>query len=1325
MKSKSAKAVLISIIVSLVIVIAVSLVLLLWALPSGAIESMALSHFLTALTPVLGISLIMATSALWIKAGKKKPQPPFDEDVIKEPSSYDSPLYGDLDADDYVSPFNVKSMTPEDWDYIEEFEGLPEKQKKRILASMEKPIERPNINFDDLSENYPFTESFDFYNVPFDTYAFDKPETPKITPFVEKEPEALPELEEFPEVDFGEDRLFESPLAPKLRDMLFNPEYSTNKLEGDKVLIARNDDFKLKRPIYRLTAAEGAIDFVWHKDEKEREPQEKYIAPSILWKMIGEFLIKLKPVNVKKNTKTIAPSVQEIESEETIEKKKALATVEESIDAYALLSLPENVKENPEALEEKQETANTVSAVKYQSENSISDDATTEEAFSSLMSPASEVYTANNSRSYASENTSAENDEIIPSDKADEISPIEAVPTAKLDVTSGIYDISYHEEFDSESDAFVIKYDHSKKEEPIVSASTPEKSNQIQANASKEEEPTYTETLPENPLFSLDENEGEKGSDPYTIKYKHDTLPEMTSFEFDVEKPQVKKETSEGSNNEQAIVPFQKNEVALKEFDKIIPFDDNRDIQVKEKGEIANIQSSEVSPTLPPFSSYEFEVSAPTTPFPTTPSDKDDNRESDAILSDFADFNAINDDYRNDLLDSFNALKRDEEVPSYENAESDEEITADSEETEPKYIPNKLLGDNPTLIEAYDALMKCGVFTTFSFDVDMPATSPKVEIIAEKEEEIVLDFPTVKENSLVPEFDELFTPSDMYDKVISLKHRESYDALPLPEKMPLTRARSIVPFGWLEDKGEPLPKEEYIAPTDEQIAKGEFAAKLSPVDIIKHPITAAENAVNFAWNADTMERPEPEAYIAPNEEQIEKGEFIAKLAPSKAESIEFVKEDKENSLVPEFDELFTPSDMYDKVLSLKHRESYDALPLPEKMPLTRARSIVPFGWLEDKGEPLPEEEYIAPTDEQIAKGEFVAKLSPIDIIKHPITAAENAVNFAWNADTMERPEPEAYIAPNEEQIEKGEFIAKLAPSKASEEPSFAEDIYNDQQVEEVIEETIEDYSEAEDKENSLVPEFDELFTPSDMYDKVLSLKHRESYDALPLPEKMPLTRARSIVPFGWLEDKGEPLPEEEYIAPTDEQIAKGEFVAKLSPVDISKLPSVEDEEVPEIDETVEEIVLDDEDEDSLVAEPIEASPVEEKSESQDYEETPRQEETEQVEEVEQTPETFTQAFNDILEIEMSEARKFDYELTIARIISEKADDIARLDIEAMAFMEDTNKLCIIFPCQTKAEATELIRLIKDAVGDKNMKVRIAELRGRGITAAVFSLEIFR
>ena len=1126
MKSKSAKAVLVSIIISLVIVIAVSLVLLLWALPSGVIESVALAHFLTALVPVLGVSLIMAISSLWIKAGKKKKQPPFDEDVIKEPSSYDSPLYGDLDADDYVAPFKVKSMTPADWDYIEEFEGLPEKQKKRILASMKKPIERPDIKFEDLSANYPFTESFDFYNVPFDTFAFDKPEVPKITPFVEKEKEEEAPLEEFPFVEFGKERLFESPLAPSLRNMLFNPEYSIQKLDDEKVLIAKNDDFKLKRPIYRLTAAEGAIDFVWHKDEKERESNEAYIAPSMLWKMIGEFLIKLKPVNVKKAQKTIAPSVQKIESENDIERKKALATVEESIDAYALLSLPENVEENPEALEAEEEVKNAIPIVKYASDGVVNDGASTEEAFSSLMSPSSEVYKASAPHSYNIKNADIEkSDEVISADEEaeEENEPVAITPSAHLEVTSGIYDISYHEEFENESEEVVYKYDHSKKEEPLPQAK----------DTSKEEvNPTYTETLPENPLFSLDENTPEEGSDAYTIKYTHDELPPFTTFEFDVEKPQAK--STETKVNEQSIVPVIKNEVALKEFDAIIPFDDNREIQVKEKGEIAHIQSSEVSPTLPPFDSFEFEVSSPNNPMPPRPDEDKDKHETEAVLSDFPEINAENNDYRNDLLDSFNALKRNEEVPSFESADTDKVEAEEDEVSEPKYVPNKPISENPTLDEAYDAFMKCGVFTDFAFDVEK----------AQPLEKKVYDIPEGREEV-----------------------QNAFASLPLPEKMPLTRAKSIVPFSWLEDKGEALPEEEYIAPTEEQIAKGEFAAKLSP---------------------------------------------------SKAD------ENRENSLVPEFDELYTPSDMYDKVLSLKHRESYEALPLPEKMPLTRAKSIVPFSWLEDKGEALPEEEYIAPTEEQIAKGEFAAKLSP---------------------------------------------------SKAD-----------------------------ENKENSLVPEFDELYTPSDMYDKVLSLKHRESYEALPLPEKMPLTRARSIVPFSWLEDKGEALPEEEYIAPTEEQIAKGEFAAKLSPVDISKLPE-------------EKIASDTEIENATIENKDVLDGVEEASE-EDIEELIKEAEKE-------PPQTFIEAFNDILEIEMSEAKKFDYELTIARIISEKADDIARLDLEAMAFMEDTDKLCIIFPCQTKNEATELIRLIKDAVGDKNMKVRIAELRKRGITAAVFSLEIFK
>ena len=107
------------------------------------------------------------------------------------------------------------------------------------------------------------------------------------------------------------------------------------------------------------------------------------------------------------------------------------------------------------------------------------------------------------------------------------------------------------------------------------------------------------------------------------------------------------------------------------------------------------------------------------------------------------------------------------------------------------------------------------------------------------------------------------------------------------------------------------------------------------------------------------------------------------------------------------------------------------------------------------------------------------------------------------------------------------------------------------------------------------------------------------------------------------------------------------------------------------------------------------------------------------------PETFSEEFSSILELEMESARQLNYELTIARVTSEKTDDIMKLDFEALAFKESDNRICMIFQCQNKQEASALLNMIKEVIQDKSMRIRMAELRGRNIDAAVFSKEILR
>ena len=141
MKSKFTKAILISILVSVGIIALLSVALLFWLFPSGIVTRASLDSFLISFIPVIAAGIVLAISLLWIESANyslNKVAADYDPDAIN-PSGYDSPLYNSVNEEKYYdSSFLKGSPIPEDWERIEEYDPLNEKQKNRINAKTAK-----------------------------------------------------------------------------------------------------------------------------------------------------------------------------------------------------------------------------------------------------------------------------------------------------------------------------------------------------------------------------------------------------------------------------------------------------------------------------------------------------------------------------------------------------------------------------------------------------------------------------------------------------------------------------------------------------------------------------------------------------------------------------------------------------------------------------------------------------------------------------------------------------------------------------------------------------------------------------------------------------------------------------------------------------------------------------------------------------------------------------------------------------------------------------------------------------------------------------------
>ena len=638
-------------------------------------------------------------------------------------------------------------------------------------------------------------------------------------------------------------------------------------------------------------------------------------------------------------------------------------------------------------------------------------------------------------------------------------------------------------------------------------------------------------------------------------------------------------------------------------------------------------------------------------------------------------------------------------------------------------------------------------------------------------------------------------------------------------------------------------------------------------------LSAAKSIVDFTWNKDTMKRPEGEMYIAPTKEQIARGEFAFALSPVKADAdtpspkaVKTDDEEEDDKNGSAFEGLATLEETVNAEYDIAPKESdelqseeqvisyekdsdaniaYPSLPLPEDVESTEEEELLEQQEKENNvytGDfyietPLPQDQVNAndaydylSTPYGDEKPEHIdTKTNEPKEAKEvkELSAAKSIVDFTWNKDTMKRPEGEMYIAPTQAQIERGEFVFALSPVKANADtpspkaeqtddeeeddkngsafeglatleetvnaeydiaPKETDELQSEEQVisyekdsdaniaypslplPEDVESTYDDEEELleqQEKENNVYTGDFYIETPlpqdevsaNDAYDYLSTPYGDEKPEHIETKEVKELSAAKSIVDFTWNKDAMKRPEGEMYIAPTKEQIARGEFAFALSPVkettalahrapsdvalaDTNKGIAVADTNkgVATLESEVSKAYgslslpddVDESEDDEVISEAEKANAesnfvyvphatVKDGAKHSDAYNALMSLRAEQS----ANPETFSEEFSSILELEMESARQLNYELTIARVTSEKTDDIMKLDFEALAFKESDNRICMIFQCQNKQEASALLNMIKEVIQDKSMRIRMAELRGRNIDAAAFSKEILR
>ena len=128
MKSKTAKTILISLLISLILIAGASAVILFVLLPQGIISQEWLYHFFISAIPAFAVALLLAIALLWIEhsiSSSKAELSEYDSEEI-EPGTYDESLQDMPFDSDYSMD---SSAVPNDWEYVEEFDSLPKKEQ--------------------------------------------------------------------------------------------------------------------------------------------------------------------------------------------------------------------------------------------------------------------------------------------------------------------------------------------------------------------------------------------------------------------------------------------------------------------------------------------------------------------------------------------------------------------------------------------------------------------------------------------------------------------------------------------------------------------------------------------------------------------------------------------------------------------------------------------------------------------------------------------------------------------------------------------------------------------------------------------------------------------------------------------------------------------------------------------------------------------------------------------------------------------------------------------------------------------------------------------
>ena len=541
-----------------------------------------------------------------------------------------------------------------------------------------------------------------------------------------------------------------------------------------------------------------------------------------------------------------------------------------------------------------------------------------------------------------------------------------------------------------------------------------------------------------------------------------------------------------------------------------------------------------------------------------------------------------------------------------------------------------------------------------------------------------------------------YEDNSLSEQYAAMKHSEKVESPVFEDEQKTEEARRVDVYN-----GNLFVAPIELSPSSES-ANESYAYLTHPYEN-KEPITRAEGCVDFTWNRDTAKRFEGELYISPSPDQIERGEFVKKLRPTTAAAIvmsgeynlnpEESTEFESDAVVYSYEEDHSLSEQYAK---MKHSEEVES-------PVFEEESTA-----EAKEQSEVQKCKYCPNGQAIDGADHDSAYSTLMLTSASKNITEEAYQKLWLLEDVVINQTEEDVQASAKEEESNVYSGNLFVSPIEMSPSS--------------ESANESYSYLTHPYGN--PEY------ADFSARKLPPFTEFEFD---LPKKKePITRAEGCVEFTWNKDTAVRGEGERYIEPTEEMKKRGEFVAHLSPVKAPEKidtvgPAYEELALPqnvsegEEDKESSAALLDTDGTENIVKY-VADSAVDANADTNDayYSLMGMAGKTKPAE-----PISFSQEFTSILQLEMNSALSLGYELTIARITSNYVDSIMALDFEALAFKESDDRACIIFQCQTKAEAGELVSMIKEAIGDKSLKVKMAELKGRNITPDAFSKEIMK